>query len=757
MFFYRANGILDPIETYHIHITGIVQGVGFRPLVFQLAQKMNKTGWVNNAGDGVHIVLNGSEQEAEEFCSSILQNSPPLAKILSSRIEKVAEKYYSSFNIIESDVQELPNLPLTPDFALCDNCRQEIKNSKNRRYGYAFTTCTNCGPRYSIIRNLPYDRESTTMEPFTQCEDCSEEYNNPQNRRHFSQTNSCGSCGITLFNYHDETTVEAIAEALVAGKIIALKGIGGFMLMADATNVKTVQQLRKRKHRPSKPFAVMYPSLRKLEKEYVIGEVEKTLFNNEISPIILLQPRRTNLSIASDAIAPGLNRVGCMIPYAPLFELVLDRFSKPVVATSGNISGSPIIYENEAAQQELANIADLVIANNRPIVIPQDDSVFSFTSTHTQPIILRRSRGLAPTLVGTHIDFKGKSILALGAQMKSSFAITHNDYVYVSQYLGEMDNYLSQDYYAKTLEHLRSVLEFEEEIILGDQHPGYYTTELGVAISEQKGLNFYQVQHHKAHFYAVLAENDQLDTNEKILGVIWDGTGFGDDGQIWGGEFFSYDGSSMKRVAQLPYFPMILGDKMPREPRISALAVGSQYSEPIPGLKEMFTKNEWAVYPPMLAKPALRTSSMGRLFDAVACIVLGIDKISYEGEAAMMLESVARASIADVTPYPVSLKNLIPELLTGILTDKNKGVSKSKIAARFHLSLVDLIRQIAEQQKVDKLAFSGGVFQNNLLVDLILTQLGTEYKLFFHKQLSPNDECVSFGQLACYVKHELNA
>ena len=748
------------MDTHHIHISGIVQGVGFRPFVYQLAKKYQLHGWVNNTDDGVHIEINGAKDLAEDFYREIISHPPKLAHITQHSFTPTEDREFHRFEIVASSTQAVPSLPLTPDFALCSDCRQEIDDPENRRAGYAFTTCTNCGPRYSIITELPYDRPNTTMALFEQCETCNEEYHNPLNRRHFSQTNSCQVCGIEIYLAGQPLyDLAIIRQAINEGKIIAIKGIGGYLLMCDATNTQAITTLRQRKHRPSKPFAIMYPNLAKIKDDFRVGKAEEAWFTNEVSPILLLEPKEKTSHLAQDVIAPGLNRFGCMIPYAPLFHLLLADLNKPVVATSGNISGSPIIYRNDAAKEELASIADMIITHNRDIVVPQDDSVLSFSSVHQQKIILRRSRGLAPTVLDPGINPGQKNILAVGAHMKSSFAFTHKGLIYVSQYLGDMDNYLTQTYYEQTVDHFFKVFHARPEVIIGDAHPDYFTTTYGRNLASSLKVPFVQIQHHKAHFYAVLAENELLKTGKTILGVIWDGTGYGDDGNIWGGEFFLYQDHHVSRVAHLPYFPFILGNKMPREPRISAMAVSSLAKDYPPGLTSKFTGAEWQTYLQLLPSSNLKTSSMGRLFDAVASLVLDINKTSYEGEAAMQLEAMAanwlRAnSIEQTGSYEALAANDLAGFIGQIQQDKNNGVTAGKIAARFHISLVNLIAQEAEKQRVNTVAFSGGVFQNSLLIDLITTLLQDRFTLKFHQRLPANDENIAFGQLAWYCTHE---
>ena len=763
MQYHKSCGIFVQMDTFHIHIEGIVQGVGFRPFVYQLAKANGLHGWVNNTNDGVHIEISADQDAAELLYQQIISQPPKLATITRHEIQKITSKQFTQFEIIDSDAGASPSLPLTPDFALCQDCRTEISDVSNRRHNYAFTTCTNCGPRYSIMNDLPYDRPNTTMARFEQCDKCSGEYNDPLNRRHYSQTNSCSNCGIELMVDEEPLTDEGItvlANYLEQGKILAIKGIGGFLLVCDASNRTVIERLRSRKNRPTKPFAVMYPGLAMLKEDFHVNDDELEVLSNEVAPIVLLKPKTANLSINKESIAPGLQSIGCLIPYAPIFHLLLQKYQKPVIATSGNISGSPIIFQNHEAKDELAAIADVIITNNRDIVVPQDDSVIKFSDYRQQKIILRRSRGLAPTFLDPAIDLSDKNILAVGAQMKSSFAFTNKGQLYISQYLGDMDNYLTQEHYAETIDHFFKVFKSRPQVIIGDSHPDYFSSHFGIDLAAKLEVPLVQVQHHEAHFYAVLAENRVLGQQEEVLGVIWDGTGYGDDGQIWGGEFFLYDKGQVKRVAHIPYFPFILGDKMPKEPRVSALAFGSACDDHkyLDSLKSKFSSEEWIIYQKMLSEQPLRTSSMGRVFDAMASIILNIDKTSYEGEAAMMLEAAASAYFNDHLIDEVNTYNTVQftNIFNLVIEDKNKGVSNPEIAAKFHLSLVNLIRHEAEKQEVNQIAFSGGVFQNSLLIDLIKTILEEEYELLFHQRLSSNDENISYGQLAYYTMHEKN-
>ncbi len=766
---------LNSITTWHIHIQGQVQGVGFRPFVYKLAKENQLTGWVNNAVDGVHVEVNASKKAALEFYRDLMQNAPRLSIITEHCFFQTEQKFFENFQIVSSESQGQANLLLTPDFAICANCREELYDS--RRSNYPFITCTNCGPRYSIIRQLPYDRERSTMAGFKMCPLCAREYQNPSDRRYYSQTNSCPDCSIHLtlwqvlqngkvgkISSEPETVLEQTVKAWQKGKITAIKGIGGYLLCCDASNPNAIQLLRQRKHRPTKPFAVMYPDLESLAGDVQLKEMERLELRSSVSPIVLLEWRKeTQSSVCKNAIAPGLKRLGAMLPYAPLFDLLLQEFGKPIVATSGNVSNSPIVFEDENALNELNRVADLILTNDREIVVPQDDSVVQFSLQSSQRIIIRRSRGIAPTYINAALDMPKQTILAAGAMLKSSFTFLHNQNVFISQYLGDLEHFDTQENYRHTAEHFFQLFGAMPEVILADKHPHYFSSQFGEMLATELGIPLHKIQHHIAHFGAVLGENNLVASKEAVLGVIWDGTGLGDDGQIWGGEFFKYEQYEFQHCCHFEYFDFILGDKMPKEPRISALTATWGIEGATALLKDKFSEMEWRIYNQLLQKGSpLKTSSVGRLFDAVASLLGLKDKVSFEGEAAMLLENLAQQffqkqslDFSDSYYQEADFRGLSTKfLMERIIRDLNGGLPKDLIAARFHLSLVHLIKIIANDLNIKKIAFSGGVFQNSLLIDLIALHLGSEFDLYFHQQLSPNDENVSFGQLICYtIKH----
>ena len=753
------------MHTYHIHIEGLVQGVGFRPYIYTLANKIGLQGTVTNGPDGVHIVCTGSEESIFELLNTAVKEPPLNALIRHYTCQEETLRSFSGFTIATSEKGIKPNLLLTPDLAICPHCRNELQDDANRRYHYPFITCLQCGPRFSIMKGLPYDRELTTMAPLVICPTCKKEYENVNDRRHYSQTNSCPDCAIPLklLNQQGElidtnpaSIFELLNKELNKGHIVAVKGIGGYLLLCDATKRIPILQLRDRKHRPAKPLAVLYPNVVMAEQDLIISAKEKLALMSKEAPIVLCSIRDEMASdLCAELLAPGLSTIGIMLPYTGVLELIVSRFAKPLVATSGNLSGSPIIFTDEDAICYLTDYADFVLAYEREIVMPQDDSVLRFTVASEQRIVIRRSRGMAPNYFPSPFD-KDLSALAMGAELKSSFSIADSGNLYVSQFLGDQSNYESQQSYRHTLQHFITMLQVKPTQLLIDAHPGYQCSSLGKELAEAWGVPFQLIQHHKAHFGAVLAENKLLDYKERILGVIWDGTGFGDDGQIWGGEFFVYSQGAITREGHFQYFPQLVGDKMSKEPRLSALSLLQQDPGVFEILKDLFTTEESNYYQKLLQQPAtLYTSSVGRLLDGVAAILRIRTLNTFEGEAAMMLESLAALEPSDSwDTYTVSFVQGIADwkiLIREVLTDYKTAVPLSKIARKLFVSLVLLIERAAEELNCCQLAFSGGVFQNALLVDLIYLRLHEKYKLYFHQQLSPNDECIGFGQLAVHA------
>jgi hydrogenase maturation protein HypF len=746
-----------------------VQGVGFRPYVYHLAKKFGLKGWVSNTSAGVLIEINADENISKNFYDEVVLNAPQLSHITSHSITETSPVAYEDFKIITSSNEGNTGLLISPDFAMCEKCSKDITDKKNRRYQYAFTTCTQCGPRYSIIKQLPYDREHTAMEVFKMCNQCDREYNDPLNRRHFSQTNSCPDCPVVMKLYDNNQNIieddqgkitSRVCELWKEGKIVAIKGIGGYLLTCDATNENAIKELRIRKQRPSKPFALMFPDVISLKKEVYLNEGEINELKSVAAPIVLLQLKENmQTDIALNEIAPGLLKIGVMLPYTPMYQLLLQQFSKPIVATSGNISNSPIVFTDDVALNELNTIADSILVHTREIITPQDDSVVSYSPCYKKKIILRRARGFAPLFLNKKFLLPQKNILCTGGMMKSTFTLLHQQNIHISQYLGDTDNFDAQKNYDNTFHHFLNLFHARPEIILVDKHLGYYTTQLGEQFAKKWDCKLFTVQHHEAHFASVLGEHNLLNESEPVLGVIWDGTGYGDDGQIWGGEFFIYRQHAFSRIKYFDYFDSFLGDKMAIEPRLSAFSLCIKIEEAEAILKPKFTATEWSNYQKLISNNKLKTSSVGRIFDGVASLLGLIDRSSYEGEAAILLEEEAlRYFKTDLNiPYDWlgndSLENLLSpqSFMSEIINKIKEGISKSEIAAWFHVQLVLIIQLEVSQHNCNIICFSGGVFQNGLLVDLAIKILGEKYELYFNKGLSPNDENISFGQLLWYA------
>lgn len=759
------------LKSFHIHIKGRVQGIGFRPFIYKLAIENGLHGSVSNTLDGVHIYLNSESLLLAKFISQIRNNTPEQSLITSINYEEISYRSYSDFSIVDSDLEGTPDLLITPDFAICERCKAELKDPKNRRRHYPYITCTACGPRFSIEKGLPYDRDRTSMEFFEMCEDCKKEYSNPRNDRFYSQTNSCPNCRISQWvvdsqgqkvALKEQEIVDFICNQLEKGAIVAVKGIGGFLLICDAENEQKVKELRIKKHRPKKPFALMYPDVDHVRNNFHVSKEELNELSSSASPIVLLkQVEGGNAGSLMPHIAPGLDRLGIMLPYAPLLVLIAEKLDKPLLATSGNQKGSPIIYKNEESVKSLGKFADYFLLNNRDIQIPQDDSVVKFSPATQGKIVIRRSRGYAPGFLQNAVDSTlTEDVLGLGALLKSTFCIWSNDRCHVSQFLGDTTEFDAQISYERTLNHFQQLLKFKPEIILVDKHPAYFSTQLGKELASSHNSSIVEIQHHEAHLWAVLGENDLLKSGEKILGVVFDGTGMGNDGAVWGGEFFSFEFGELSRTNHLKYFPHILGDKMAREPRLSALSLMHSSGNNTTILKDVFSSKEFELYVKVLDNSTLQTSSMGRIFDAVSSILGLCQKNTYEGEAAMYLECLAQKYCDQNGGYPEAYTNLLSseesidlgEILRAILQDIASGMETGKIAAKFHSTIVRIIEDIASKSGARSITFSGGVFQNGLLVEMIVEHLDEKFNLYFHQDLSPNDECISYGQLVGYYQ-----
>lgn len=746
-------------KTFQITITGQVQGVGFRPYVYGLATSYNLKGNVSNDSQGVVIKVLGTETTIHKFYHQLINSPPPVSIIEGHRIEEIPIEKFNDFSIRTSTKQGPVHLRLTPDFAICEACKQDILNPKNERYGYPFTTCVHCGPRWAITKQFPFDRDTTHMDAFTMCPSCKHEYSDPTNRRFHSQTNSCPNCGvrISLLNANKqllatntEEVLEQVAKLLLAGHIVAIKNTSGYLLCCHAENPEAVQRLRDRKKRPTKPFAVLYPSLEKLEQELAVSPQQTATFNSTERPIVLLPLMGYRGELALEQIAPGLNHLGVMLPYTSILQLISNRVATPMVATSGNIHGSPVISDVDDSFAKLNTVADYFVQHDLQIEHAQDDSVLKFSSKFKRPILFRRSRGYAPNIM-INIPKTNETVLAMGADMKNTLAILPNEYLYVSQYIGNLEKFDVYERFVSETESLINIFETKPEIVLIDKHPRYFSAAFGKEIAKDHDSKTVAIQHHKAHFAAVLGEHDLFQSTDKILGVIWDGVGYGEDDQVWGGEFFTYYQGIINRCAHFEYFDWLAGDKMSKEPRIALFSLCNQKEI----LASKFTNEELRIYQSLQKYNSLKTSSVGRLFDAVASLLGICDYNSYEGEASILLENcIDDYALSDCKSYcPEIFNTFIPtqSIIENIIADLDAAVPKQQIATNFIYTLAGIILRYANANGYTKIACSGGVFQNTILIDMLCELKDDTVSVYFNEQLSPNDESISFGQMMYYI------
>ena len=750
-------------KTFEITISGQVQGVGFRPFVFSLAKQFQLSGSVCNNEDGVFIHINASKEKANDFLVRLLDNAPSISVIQSHAISEIQFQEFDDFRIVPSEAKSQINIPLTPDFAICESCKAEIRDESNRRYRYAFTTCTNCGPRYAITTKFPFERINTAISEFVMCATCQTEYANPNDRRFHSQTNSCFDCGIKLqlvdtydreFNANQAEIIKKAAALISNGNILAIKNTNGYLLCCDANNKEVIEQLRKKKQRPSKPFALLYPSIEKIKNDFEVSSQEEKTLTSSFAPIVILNPNKNIPDLELESIAPRLNQLGIMLPSSALLILLMDQLKTPIIATSGNIHGSSIISEKDEAVEKLVGVADYFLHHDLEISFPQDDSVVRFADEHR--ITLRRSRGLAPNYMGNSPLGKEK-VLAMGAHLKSTFTYTPNSHTYVSPYFGNLDSYDVLERYQESIVKYTALFETQPEVVLVDAHPQYQSSIMGKELAKKWNAKLITIQHHKAHFASVLGEHQLFESEEKILGVVWDGTGFGEDDMIWGGEFFSYQNHCIERLVHFEYVDWIAADKMAKEPRLSLLSLLPEAERHI--AKGKFSETEWKVYNKMLENNSLKTSSVGRLFDAVASLLNIIDKTLYEGEAAILIENQAKNYNGDdFIDFlgDLAFENIPSKTLITNIKKTKEGLSIAQIANSFIHTLALVILKVAKQNGYETIACSGGVFQNTLLVKK-LSELSKNQgvKLKINRILSSNDENISFGQL-CHFQHIKN-
>jgi len=711
----------DAMQRLRITLRGAVQGVGFRPFVYRLATEMALKGWVLNSSAGLVVEVEGRSQALENFAER-LEREKPAASVVNVRESAwIATEGATRFEILASDHESAKTVNVLPDLATCPQCREELFDPADRRFHYPFTNCTNCGPRYTIVVDIPYDRPNTTMREFVFCPLCKKEYEDPLDRRFHAQPNACPVCGPTL-----DGTIEDVAEALLEGQIVALKGIGGFQLLVDARNVSAVARLRERKHREEKPFALMMPSLEMAREYCEISSAEAELLESLAAPIVLLQPKPgTDIAWNVAHCSPYL---GVMLPYSPLHHLLMQERRFPLIATSGNRSDEPIATGNQEARARLAGIADRFLMHNRPIVRACDDSVVRLTRGRAG--ILRRARGYAP--LGIRVGHKVPPVLAVGGHLKNTVAIGVDHDVFLSQHIGDLETMEARGGFEKAIADLCRLYRFTPEAVVCDMHPDYASTRW----AEESGFAVIKVQHHQAHVASCAAEND---VEGPYLGVSWDGTGNGLDGAIWGGEFFRAERNQFARIAHLRSFGLPGGDAAVREGWRSAASLMFEVFGPEatdPKIRPMLERGVNVV----------PTTSVGRLFDAVACITGLARQNRFEGQAAMLLENEIHGLQTDEA-YPLISGDWGP-LIQAVVADMRAGMGVPLIAARFHNALVAWIVEVATQVRLKQVVLSGGVFQNRYLTERAAGVLESRgFEVFTHHRVPPNDGGIALGQV----------
>ena len=755
-----------------IHVRGIVQGVGFRPFVYHLAQRLQLTGYVLNSSAGVTIEVEGAVAQLDEFVRALEVDAPPLAQIEEVMVTAVEPAGDASF-VIQQSLDEPGRLvPVSADMSTCEDCVRDFSTPSNRRFGYPFTNCTNCGPRYTITRQIPYDRPLTTMACFPMCGDCLAEYEDPADRRFHAQPNACPKCGPALtlatreelgtakpsleFGSSSLSAIRQVRHLLRRGEIVAMKGLGGFHLACDASDETAIRRLRERKKRSDKPFALMVPDLASAEKFCIVSEGSRTALLSPRRPIVIL-PRRPDASI-SQGLAPGNDTLGVMLPYTPLHYLLFGEGQgasaefAALVMTSGNISEEPIVIGNREAAARLNTVADAFLFHNRDIHTRVDDSVVRIFDG--QERVLRRSRGFASYPVP--LNFLAGEILACGPELKNTFCLTKEHHAFISQHIGDLENYETLVFFQQTLERMKDLFRISPAAVAYDLHLQYLSTKFALGLP---GLEKIGVQHHHAHIASCMAENGITD---KVIGVAFDGTGFGTDGKIWGGEFLIADFTGFERRAHLRYVPLAGGDTAVREPWRLALSYlldtfGTELDALDFPLWRRVPAKKIANVRTMLEHRinTVETSACGRLFDAVASI-LGIrDEVNFEAQAAIELETRALAGIEESYPFEISgadiweidMRLAIEKMVKDVLSGRETGW----IAAAFHNTIAAVIlevcRRLRKTEGLHRVCLSGGTFQNFYLLDRAVAGLRREgFEVFLHAKVPPNDGGISLGQ-----------
>jgi hydrogenase maturation protein HypF len=751
---------------WHVRVEGIVQGVGFRPFIHALALRFGLDGLVGNDARGVFIEVEGPEGAASAFLEAVTAEAPPLAvieSVVAERIEPVGE---SGFEIVASQAGGERQALISPDTATCADCLAEIHDPTGRRYRYPFTNCTNCGPRFTIVTGVPYDRPFTTMAGFPMCPACAAEYHDPSDRRFHAQPICCPDCGPQLVLCDAQRrplpvddALQATVERLVAGEVIAIKGLGGYHLAARADDDTAVARLRARKHREDKPFAVMVAGIAGAEAVCFVEAAEADLLGSPRRPIVLLR-RRPSAPIA-DAVAPGNRFMGVMLPYTPLHDLLAGELGLPFVLTSGNVSDEPIAYHDDDAFDRLAGIADCFLIHDRPIHIRTDDSVVR--AFRSRPLLVRRSRGYAPQPVSLRSPCP-RPVLATGAELKSTFALAKGRHAFVSHHIGDLQNYETLRSFTEGIDHFGRLFEVVPEVVAHDLHPEYLSTKHAHDLAHAQGLDLTGVQHHHAHVASCLADNGE---EGPVIGVAFDGLGYGLDNTLWGGELLVADLTGFERVGHLAPVVMPGGAAAIKEPwRMAAAYLDAAYGDGLPQSLPVASRHEdrWNTVVGLarsgLSSPA--TSSAGRLFDAVAAILGVRDAVNYEGQAAVELEQ--RADPAEPGAYPLAIhkgEDVAREplrldgadLIRAVVAEQKAGIDIATIAARFHNGLARAIvaacAVVRDEVGLTTVALSGGVFQNLLLLERTLAGLEARgFRVLVHERVPPNDGGISLGQAA---------
>ncbi len=745
------------IQKVKIVIRGVVQGVGFRPFIFRLAKELGIKGWIINSSQGVFIDAEAERITLQSFIIRIETDKPKNSYIQSFEHTWLDAEGFTSFEIRESKESGIKTALVLPDISTCIDCLEEIFDPDNRRYLYPFTNCTNCGPRYSIIADLPYDRCNTTMGEFEMCPECSAEYSDPLNRRFHAEPTACPKCGpqVTLTGidgtvlYEKHEAILGAVKALRDGKIIALKGIGGYQLLCDASNAEAVKTLRKRKRRSEKPFALMFPNIEMVKAECKVSESEMRLLNSVEAPIVLLKKKKNILSAISSECAAGNPYLGVMLPYSPLHHILLKELGLPIVATSGNISEEPICINELEAYEKLADIADYFLIHNRKILRHVDDSIARIAGGNE--VMLRRARGYAPLPIVLN-NINGVT-LAAGPHLKNTIAVNKLNNVFISQHIGDLENVESINAFKRVINDIRSFYELAPEKVICDLHPDYISTKH----AESLQLPLYKVQHHYAHVLSCMAENE-LDGDD-LLGVSWDGTGYGTDGTIWGGEFIVPQGVNFRRAAYFKPFRLPGGEQAIHDVwKIGLALLYSIYGKEFTELDNIsfLKRNDIGLVKQLLEKNINSpvTTSAGRLFDGVSAIIGIRNTASFEAQAAMELEFAADDfKTNEYFSFSIdgtgdSLIFNWENIIKGIITDLNGSVPKGIIAAKFHNSLAEAIVQIAQKLNFTKVLLTGGCFLNKYLFEKSITRLTEEgFKVYTQQRVPPGDGGISLGQM----------